>query len=387
MRHTLVSADAHVVEPPGWWGERFPAHLRHLLPAVVDDGDGGDAWKYGDLPPAPIGIYVAAGSQHGDWKWTGRRFDEIDPAMYDGRHRLRAMDDDGVTAEVLFASGRNLTHFTSHADADFHRAGVEAYNDWVWEFAAADRNRLIALCTSIFTSVEDACAELKRNVARGFKGVHLTSFPSGGASPSKADDPFWAICEEAGIPVHFHVRVADVKLNRPSPRGNQGGSLSGLSTTGMLDMPKHVAEVIFAGIHDRFPKLQFVSVEAGAGWAPYLLEQMDDRWWRNRQWAEVPLKLTPSEYWRRNWHIVFMTDNYAIANRHAIGVDRMMWSTDYPHHGCDWPESVKYVNTAFAQVPQAERDAILWGNAVRLYGLRAEWESPAAPALTAGARA
>jgi predicted TIM-barrel fold metal-dependent hydrolase len=227
--------------------------------------------------------------------------------------------------------------------------------------------------------VPDAVAELRRNIDRGFKGVHLTAFPSGAASPTPADDPFWALCEEAGVPVHFHVRVADARLNKPSPKGNQGGSLSGLSTTGMLDMPRHVAEVIFSGVLDRFPKLQFVSVEAGSGWLPYLLEQMDDRWWRNKQWAEVQLKMTPSEYWRRNWHIVFMTDNYGIRNRHAIGIDQMMWSTDYPHHGCDWPESWKYVNQAFADVPGPARDAILFGNALKLYGLKAESAVPAPP--------
>jgi predicted TIM-barrel fold metal-dependent hydrolase len=378
MKHTLFSADAHVVEPPNWWGDSMPKKFEPLLPRIVDDGEGGDAWKYADLDPAPIGIYVAAGSQHGNWKWLGRRFDEIEPGMYDGAGRLRVMDVDGVTGEVLFPSGRNLTYFTSHADPDFHLAGVRAYNDWVHRFMSPDPNRLIGLCATALTSVKDAVTELERCIKLGFKGVLITSFPSGGGSPSPADDPFWAVCEEAGIPVHLHVRVAEVKTNKPSPRGKQGGSLSGLSTTGMLDMPRHVSEIIFAGIHDRFPRLQFVSVEAGAGWAPYLLEKMEDRWWRNKQWAEVPLEQTPSAYFRRNWHIVFMVDNYAIRNRHAIGVERMMWSSDYPHHGCEWPESLKYVNQAFANVPDVEREAILAGNAVKLYKLKAEWDTPTA---------
>ena len=67
----------------------------------------------------------------------------------------------------------------------------------------------------------------------------------------------------------------------------------------------------------------------------------------------------------------FITDTYAIANRARVGVDRMLWSNDYPHITSDWPYSWKTIKAAFADVPPAERAAILAGNAQSLYGFGA----------------
>jgi predicted TIM-barrel fold metal-dependent hydrolase len=83
----------------------------------------------------------------------------------------------------------------------------------------------------------------------------------------------------------------------------------------------------------------------------------------------VKLKHTPSEYYRRNWRSTFMIDSYAVENRHRLGVDNLMWSTDYPHHGCDWPETRRVADDLFRHVPLEERRKMCAGNAVELYGL------------------
>jgi predicted TIM-barrel fold metal-dependent hydrolase len=83
----------------------------------------------------------------------------------------------------------------------------------------------------------------------------------------------------------------------------------------------------------------------------------------------VKLQHEPSFYYRRNWLSAFMVDHYAVANRHVLGVDNLLWSTDYPHHGCDWPETRKTVDEMFRGVPNEERWKMTAGNAMRLYGL------------------
>jgi predicted TIM-barrel fold metal-dependent hydrolase len=77
----------------------------------------------------------------------------------------------------------------------------------------------------------------------------------------------------------------------------------------------------------------------------------------------------PSFYWYRNLSATFITDRTGIANRHAVGVDNMMWSTDYPHHGNDWPYSRKVINDTMADVPHDERHKILAANAIRIFNL------------------
>jgi predicted TIM-barrel fold metal-dependent hydrolase len=54
--------------------------------------------------------------------------------------------------------------------------------------------------------------------------------------------------------------------------------------------------------------------------------------------------------------------------RDAIGVERMLWSSDYPHVSSDWPHSWRTILNALSGVPAAERQLILAGNAQRLYG-------------------
>ena len=117
------------------------------------------------------------------------------------------------------------------------------------------------------------------------------------------------------------------------------------------------------------PNLQIPLIETGVGWIPHLLEQMDDRYWRNRSWGNIPITQPPSYYWYRNLSATYITDRNGIANRHAVGVDNMMWSTDYPHHGNDWPYSRKSINDSMADVPADERYKIVAGNAVRIFGL------------------
>ena len=114
-----------------------------------------------------------------------------------------------------------------------------------------------------------------------------------------------------------------------------------------------------------------MSVEAGIGWVPYFLEQMDDRYERNRHWAKVKLERgSRASYVRSNWRFTFVIDHYGVRNRHAVGVENVMWSTDYPHHGCDWPHSRAPSPRCSRVFRPAERRAITYGNCARLYGIR-----------------
>ena len=80
------------------------------------------------------------------------------------------------------------------------------------------------------------------------------------------------------------------------------------------------------------------------------------------------LQQLPSEYIERHFHFGYMTDTFGIRNRHDVGVERILWSNDYPHISADWPFSWRTIQSAFSGVPTEERHLILAGNAQRLYG-------------------
>ena len=329
----------------------MPKKFHDKVPRVVPDGDGGEAWQFApDIPPAPIGIYASAGRKHEDVRWTGVTFAAANQGNFRGEPRLEEQDIDGVDAEVLFGSARMMSHFFSDPDPEFHLAGVQAYNNWLAEEIVERRpDRLIGLAGMPALGVEAAI--------RRWSAASRWACAASGSTPCRASArrsvprtiAFWAAAQANGVPVHFHVRVMR-KIKKPKPKGARGDDLTGLATVGAADMITDMPEIISSGVHDRFPDLIWVAVETGSGWIPYILEQLDDRWWRNRSWLPVKLKHEPSFYYRRNWRSRFMIDHYAVKNRHVIGVDNMMWSTDYPHHGCDWPETRRVVDDMFRDV-------------------------------------
>ena len=294
------------------------------------------------------------------------------------------MDFDGVDAEVLFPPQRTMLHFLGDEDDDFVLAGVGAYNDFMFdEFCAADPARLAPVAQIPSTGIDDAVETLRKAKARGAKAVVISCWPAGGDSISADDDAFWAAAVDEGLPVAAHgnitsrraiqeARAAATKA-RPTYYGGQGhmpGAKAAASLSAVFGVaPASVAQLIFTGTFERFPDLHVSMIETGVGWIGHFLEQMDDRYWRNRSWSDVPITQPPSSYWHRNMSATYIADRAGVEQRHRIGVGNMMWSTDYPHHGNDWPHSRRVVDAAMAGVPREERHQIVAANAVRIFGL------------------
>jgi len=381
--YTLISADSHIVEAPDLWEKWLPKEFASRGPKMVKDAEGGDAWQYRPgTPPVPLGLVTTyPGRTYEHFKWTGARYSQVNQGAFHGPTRLKEQEADGVDAEVLYPSQRTMRHFMLDDDDEFHLAGIQAYNNWMAkEFMAADPSRLIGLAQMPNVGVEAMIAELRRAKTMGMRGVILSTWPSGGLSLMVEDNAFWAECEQLDMPVSIHLGVASKQSGKPAvSTGMVEGhglistgakTIVGYSCAGLDIMPNIIAETILSGLFERFPKLRFISVEAGAGWVPFFLEQMDDRYFRQRRWAQVELQMLPSQYFRRNWLVTFVQDFYGIRNRHAVGLGNMMWSTDYPHHICDWPYSRKIAGEMFAGVPENERRQICADNAVGLYKLR-----------------
>jgi predicted TIM-barrel fold metal-dependent hydrolase len=384
-RYRVISADAHVLEPKDIWDKWLPQRYQDKAPKLVKDEDGGDAWLHaGNAQPDPIGLVSTPGMAWDDFRWTGITYEDARAGCYDGKERLRDMDLDGVDAEILFPPQRTIGHFLGDDDDDFVRAGVEAYNNFLWdEFTAPDRSRLIGLAQMSSLGIDSNVAELHAAREQGFKGVVISGWPSGGESVSEDDDAFWAAAVEAGMPVVNHIgmksRAARQKERQAATNSSSGilgrtgrdakkkvvGGLGGVFTAAAPT----ISSLIFTGVFERFPELHFSIIEIGAGWIPHFLEQLDDRWWRNRGWAGVELQETPSYYWRRNMSASFIVDRTAIALRHSAGVHTIMWSTDYPHHGNDWPYSRKTIDDMMFGVPEDEKQLMIAGNASRIFHL------------------
>ncbi len=149
-KYNIISTDGHTIEPPGMWERHLPKKYHAQAPRVVKDPEGGDAWELvPGQPVMPIGLVVNRGEwgrRYEDNNWFGTTFENMRQGAFDGKARLEEQDIDGVDAEVLYPSQRTMAAFMAQPDDDYHLAGVDAYNAWLFEeFAAADPTRLIGL--------------------------------------------------------------------------------------------------------------------------------------------------------------------------------------------------------------------------------------------------
>lgn len=361
--YRVISADSHINEPPDLWTSRVLAKHRERAPRV-ERFDEGDAWVIeGALDPINFGGNCSAGmplEERSAWI----RAEDIRAGGYLPAPRIVDQDQDGVDSEVLYPTPRIANSvFWNTTDPAFHLDCVRAYNDWMSEFCAHDPDRLWGVAMIPNAGAHDAVDELERAIALpGIRGAMLGQYPHGGEEIDTVDDPVWAVAAEAGVPLSIHVSFAT------QPQGDKRR----MKLTGdmrFFDVPVRVSQFVKSGVFDRFPELRLVLVEVDSGWIPYLKEQMDDRFLRASPEEQSRLRRRPAEYFDDNIASTFITDHYGVANRHDVGLSQMMWSSDFPHGGSDWPNSKVSIEAQTEGVPDDERHMLVAGNAMRLYGV------------------
>ncbi|MFO0691179.1 MAG: amidohydrolase family protein [Myxococcota bacterium] len=359
--YRLISADSHVNEPPDLWQTRVATKLRGRAPRVERFPEG-DAWILeGVADPVNFGWNACAGLDPATMKgWA--RYEDLRAGGHDPKARLAEMDRDRVDAEVLYPTPRLSQAILANTDVELHVACVRAYNDWLFDhYVAQAPDRFAGLALLPNVGVDAAVAELDRLLGRpGMRGVLIGAYPNGSLEPKPEDDRVWARLVEAGIPLDIHVSMG---LGMPSAHRSK---LPGFGR--FYDAPNRMVQMLFSGMLDRFPTLPIVFAEVDCGWVPYVKEQIDNNYLRLAPAMGYQHALLPSEYFERHFHFSFISDATGIDNRQRIGVERMLWSSDYPHISADWPHSWRTIEAAFSGVPRAERDLILAGNAKRLYG-------------------
>jgi predicted TIM-barrel fold metal-dependent hydrolase len=359
--YRLISADSHVTEPGDLWTSRVDAKYRDRVPRM-ERFEKGHGWIMEGVPrPIAFGFTVCAGNKPEDmrdWMFV----EEMRAGGWDPAVRIQELDADSIDAEVLFPN-RPWQSVVANQDADLHHAMVRAYNDWLSGYCAHEPERLGGVAAIPNRGIKEAIAEVERVVDMpGFVGLLLSCYPHGDTKLRPEDDELWRVIEQTGMPVAIHIM-----LNDQMPYQLDARKLPG--TVHFYDAPKRQLELIFGGVLDRFPGLQFVLTEVDCGWTPYFAEIADDNYLRHSKATlrDRQLQRLPSRYMRDHFSYSFITDMFGIANRHRIGVHRMLWSNDYPHITSDWPYSWKTVAAQFADVPADETHAMLAGNALRLY--------------------
>jgi predicted TIM-barrel fold metal-dependent hydrolase len=381
--YRFISADSHFESPPEQWTHRVPKQYRDRAPRRIKLANGGDALVMEGRPLVYGGTSLYAGRPPQAFDPTTLDFDNT-PGCGSAEQRLREQDQDGIDAEVLFALDvRN----PAICDRAAFIAVIRGFNDYfAEEYCAVDPDRLIGVAVLPNSGASDDVAEMERCKRLGLKAVWLSTFPSGQSFPSAEDDRFWAAALDLEMPVIVHTSFPTKVGSRETrlfnyPREPQGESRPPTDFVQRFARqgPHHsgsveASQLVVSGVFDRFPKLQIYWAENNIGWLPYFYEQIDHEYSINRFWAErhlgLPkLKRLPSEYLKEHAHWGFFEDHVGVRLRHEVGVDRMMWSTDFPHVVTRWPKSLEILDTQMAGVPKDERWRMVAGNAIKFFGL------------------
>ena len=388
-KYQCISGDSHLEVDSKHWIHRVPERYRERAPRIIRTATGGDAWVIEGSTAREVPSDLYGGKGRDNWAPFGQTY-EGTPGTGSPQQRVQEQDRDGIDAEVLYpcqVGGPWL--WRNIPDNDAYLAIVRGYNDWLAEeYCSVAPDRLIGLGLIPMTNVADAVAELKHCRNLGYKGVLLSAFPNNKGYPTPEDDQFWSAAQDMAMPVTVHI-----EFNRLGERAGpllkypreDSEAAKNIRNSGLAEQVSrfhrvggvNVVQMVLDGLFDRFPNLKVYFAETHAGWLPFFLHMADLRYNRHHWWAEEmlgfkPLKRLPSEYIREHIYWGFLDDPIGVELRHHVGVDRLIWATDFPHQESDWPHSGAVIDRIFEGVPEDEKYQMVVGNTVEFFHLDAE---------------
>jgi len=381
----VIDCDTHLTEVPDLWTKRAPAKYQDRVPRV-EEIEGVDTWVFDGTPIGPkLGGSVI--------DRDGEKFpfaesmavwgmDRVHRAAYDTDLRLELMDECGIHAQVLYPNtiglgGQDLGN--AQFDPDLRRVCIEIFNDAAGELQDSSGRRFLPMPIMPAWDVAACVHEAERVAGLDLRGVNMTSDPQDLGAPdlaSRAWDPFWEVCADLHLPVHFHIGASITAMNffgqyfwesqHEYVKPAIGGSML------FINNARVVVNTVFAGIFDRHPNLEMVSVESGVGWIPFMLETMDYELLENAPAQAAELSKLPSEYFKDHWHATFWFERNQgnlQSLLDSVGEDNVLFETDFPHPTCLYPAPLATVEEKMGTLRPETRRKVMGENAEKLYRL------------------
>ena len=366
-RYTIISADCHA-------GADVPSYKPYLESRYHDDFD---EWSASYVNPYAD---LAEPDAHRNW---------------DSEKRNADLDGQGIAGEVLFPNtvppffpkgSLSAPAPQTELELEYRWAGLRAHNRWLADFCAESPERRAGVGQILLGDLDQALAEVKQIADMGLRGGVLLPgvVPGTGVPPLYAEhwEPLWAACESAGVVVNHHGGTAG-----PTPEDEWGSAFAVWVYETHWWAHRVLWHLIFNGTFERHPGLTLVLTEQGAGWLPAALDSLDvaaERYGRPTSAISRfagptagSLPRAPREYWARQCYVgASFLRPVECAERHRIGIDRIMWGADYPHYEGTSPHTLEALRHTFAAVAPEEVAAMLGTNAAGVYGFDLEALAP-----------
>ncbi|HUJ65043.1 MAG TPA: amidohydrolase family protein [Acidimicrobiales bacterium] len=383
----MVSADCHAVEPALFLAERIEPEYRERIPRLETREDGSQ-WtitegnrpalvKPGKRSPKVQAQQSFEGPEH-NRHWTSRMEPQDQLRNSTGKTMASRLDDqaaDGVDVELVFPNKGLLNWATP--DPVLADAMCRAWNRWAHDFHGGAEGwyggRSLPMACIATGEVRLAMAEITWAAEQGFAGLCLGNSPIYG--PKKwgnleyndpSFEPMWALVEETGLPITFHVSTG----RDPRAVGGNGGAIINYVCHSMETTIEPLVQMITSGVFERHPGLRAGLVESGIGFFPWLAETMDYAYRVHHFWVRPVIPELPSVYLRRHCFASFQEDHHGLdtAEETAL-VGCYLWANDYPHHEGSWPASAPAIERQMVGLSDPSRAQILGLNAARIFNL------------------
>jgi predicted TIM-barrel fold metal-dependent hydrolase len=279
-----------------------------------------------------------------------------------GAKRLSEMDAAGIDMQVLSLSAPGVEQMEA-ADAI---AMARDTNDYLADAVRKHPTRFAGFAALPTGAPDKAAEELDRRVREGFKGAVINGHNRGRYLDNKFYWPILECAEELNVPIYLHPTpppqaVIDVSYGGFSPIVTD--LLAGGAWGWHMETAVHMIRIVCGGVFDRFPKLQFIIGHMGEG-LPFFFQRLDII-----PMEASKLKRPIISYLKENVHYTFSGMNFPATYLDLFlelgGVDRIMFSADYPYQSMTWARAF------LEQIPAsaADKERIAHGNAEKLLRL------------------
>ncbi len=386
----VISGDSHLEIPCDWWTPRVPEKYREQAPQRIRMPGGGDG-------------FVGEGSQvifGGTGHYAGKLPEMFNPMVAENMdtavgsgspvQRLREQDTDGVEAELLFPSNTAMKACRGIRDDRAFTAVIHAYNEYLAEqYCAQSPHRLLGVGVLPLRGLEGDIQELEYCKTAGLPTIVLGRYPSGETYPTRGDDRFWAAAMDLEMPLSIHTSLGGIRGGTFLPYSKKpDGEIpdddfylrmyrNAKPHTGGVE----ALQMVMGGVFQRFPKLRVYWAENNVGWLPYYYQHMDLEWERNHHWGErlfgaLALDRPPSEYIKEHAYWGFFDDAVGMNLRHQVGVDRIIWGSDFPHVVTTWPHSHEILGRQMRSASDEDKRKMISQNLIDFLHLDAIAETP-----------
>ena len=387
----IISVDDHALEPRDLWQRELPASLRDRGPKVsrekvrlefagghygfVRDAENGtwcDVWQFDDLE-IPTGLlHAPAGIPRNQQRNVPATYDDFRPGTWDKTARLADMTENHVEAAINFPNifprfaGQG---FAERPDKDLALQCLRIYNDWMIDdwCAGEAHGRLIPLTLIPLWDPQLAADEVRRCAAKGSHAIAFSENPSKLGLPSLYTgewDVLFAACQETDTTISMHIGSSS-----SMPTTSADAPLATSMSLYAQNAQGSLCDWVFSGSLSRFPTLKIAYAESQAGWIPFQLERMDSVWRDGVGGVEFPV--SPTDQVKGRVFACVFDDLHGLKCRNDIGLESILFETDYPHSDGTFPHSRKIAHSLFAAAGMNAEEcyAVLRGNAIKAYGL------------------